>query len=428
MSVIIFIKDKIKVLLKYGKVVTITGLIQAIIQGLNITTGIFIIRWLPTQEYGLYTIANTLLGTMTVLADGGIASALMARLGKEWDDKGKVNIIISTALRIRKYFSIGTLAICIPILIYLLSKNNATTFELFLISLSVSINFFAVIFTSILELLMKMQKNLIDLQKNQLKVSIIRFISIVVIIPFSPVSTYAILTNAAPRILGNLELNKKILQFIKIAKEYSKIEEKEIIKIIKRLYPSAIYYSFSGQITIWITSVIGATKIVAELGALNRVSVILSLMTSIYGLIIIPNYAKIKYGKAELKRYTMSIIIVNTLILILFVLFMYLFRFNILNLLGKQYINLSSPFILSVIAGCMNLISALCYSLSIARGWVINPFILVVSNITGTILGVYIYGMHNISDVLQFNVFTASIALAINFLYIFYKLESMQDA
>ena len=58
------------------KLITITGLAQVIVQAVGFISGILVIRLLPVQEYALYTLANTMLGTMTVLSDGGISTSV----------------------------------------------------------------------------------------------------------------------------------------------------------------------------------------------------------------------------------------------------------------------------------------------------------------------------------------------------------------
>ena len=53
----------------WGKLITITGGAQVIVQAATLSSGIVIIRLLSTREYALYTIANAMLGTMNILAD-----------------------------------------------------------------------------------------------------------------------------------------------------------------------------------------------------------------------------------------------------------------------------------------------------------------------------------------------------------------------
>src|SRR5438270_1038562 len=104
--------------IEWGKLIALTGSAQILVQGLGFICGIFIIRMLPTKEYALYTLANTMLGTMTILADGGIATGVMFRGGRVWNDRQKLGKVLATGLDLRKKFAIGSLLIALPVLFY----------------------------------------------------------------------------------------------------------------------------------------------------------------------------------------------------------------------------------------------------------------------------------------------------------------------
>jgi O-antigen/teichoic acid export membrane protein len=102
----------------WAKLISMTSFAQAIVQGMGFISGILVIRWLPTQEYAMYTIANAMLGTMTVLADGGIASGVMSQGGQAWKDQTKLGTVIVTGMHLRRKFAIGSLLFAIPALFF----------------------------------------------------------------------------------------------------------------------------------------------------------------------------------------------------------------------------------------------------------------------------------------------------------------------
>ena len=57
---------------KWTKAIAITTTAQVGVQVVSFISGIVIIRMLSVTEYALYTLANTMLGTMTILSDAGI--------------------------------------------------------------------------------------------------------------------------------------------------------------------------------------------------------------------------------------------------------------------------------------------------------------------------------------------------------------------
>jgi hypothetical protein len=88
--------------------------------------GILIIRLSPVQEYAFYTLANTMLGTMTVLSDGDISTGVMDQGGKVCKDKEKLGVVLATGLDLRRKFAIGSLLVSAPVLLYLLMHNKAS--------------------------------------------------------------------------------------------------------------------------------------------------------------------------------------------------------------------------------------------------------------------------------------------------------------
>ena len=134
---------------------------------LALLRGILIIRLLPVQEYAFYTLANTMLGTMTVLADGGITTGVMAQGGKVWQNKEKLGIVLVTGLELMKNFGIGSLIISLPVLFYLLLHNGASWLMSSLIVLSMIPAFYASMSDSLLEIVPKLHQTILPLQRNQ---------------------------------------------------------------------------------------------------------------------------------------------------------------------------------------------------------------------------------------------------------------------
>lgn len=84
------------------KLFIVTGGAQILIQAIGFISGIMVIRLLSPQEYAYYVLANTVLGTMVVLADGGVSSGVMSQGAKVWQDKIKLGLVFSTGIHLRK--------------------------------------------------------------------------------------------------------------------------------------------------------------------------------------------------------------------------------------------------------------------------------------------------------------------------------------
>ena len=243
--------------LHWGKLISITGSAQIIVQAVGFVSGLLVIRLLPVHEYALYTLANTMLGTMTLLADGGISSGVMAHGAKVWQNDKKLGVVLATGLDLRRKFAIASLIVAVPILIYLLLHNDASWLSTILIVISLIPAFFAALSDSLLEIVPKLHQEILPLQKNQVVVGLVRLLLTALTIFIFPFTFIAILASGLPRLWGNIQLRKITNGFADSKQEPDPVVRKDILKLVKRNLPGAIYFCSSGQISIWLISVFG---------------------------------------------------------------------------------------------------------------------------------------------------------------------------
>lgn len=406
----------------WTKAVTVTGTAQIIVQAVGFLSGILVIRLLPVKEYALYTIANTMLGTMTILSDGGISAGVMAQGGKVWRDKEKLGAVLATGLDLRRKFAIGSLIVSIPILMYLLLHQGASWLTAMMITLSLIPAFYAALSDSLLEIVPKLHQAILPLQKNQVTVGIGRLVLSAITLFIFPWTAVAILASGIPRIYGNYQLRRISNDFITKEKSPDPKVRKEILEMVKRILPGAIYYAFSGQITIWLISFFGKTTAVAQLGALGRIAMLLTIFNVLISTLIVPRFARLSEIKTILLQRFIQILTVLFLAMIAIVGLVYLFPNQILWILGRNYAGLELELVLSVIGSCLSLIAGIAFSLYTSRGWVIQPVILIIVNLVSVIGLLLFVDVSSLRGVLFLNIGTAIIAFLINTLYCFSKI------
>jgi hypothetical protein len=267
---------------EWGKLISLTGSAQMLVQAIGLISGIFIIRLLPTQEYALYTLANTMLGTISLLADGGISSGTLASGGRVWQNPVELGKVVVTGMHLRRKFAIASLAISLPILFYLLITHGASWLSSVLIVLSLVPAFYAALSDNILEIPLKLNQDIAPLQKNQVAANIVRIVLLFGSLFLLPFTYVAILANGLPRIWANIKLRKVGERFADYKQEPDPHIRKDILHMVKRTMPSAIYFCVSSQITIWLISVFGNTESIAKIGALGRLTTLLTLFTVVF--------------------------------------------------------------------------------------------------------------------------------------------------
>ncbi|WJS94222.1 polysaccharide biosynthesis protein [Flavobacterium johnsoniae] len=418
---------KYETIISWGKLISITGSAQILIQALGFASGILVIRLLPVEEYALYTLANTMLGTMTILADGGISTGIMSQGAKVWQDKEKLGAVLATGLYLRRKFAVGSLLVATPVLMYLLLHNNASWLTTLLIVGALIPAFFAALSDSLLEIVPKLHQDIVSLQKNQVSVGIVRFLFLGLTMFIFPWAFIALLANGIPRVIGNVKLRKIADKFADKTQKSDPAVEKEVMQIVKKILPGAIYFCISGQITIWLISVFGNTTAVAQLGALGRLAVLLNIVSVLINTLIVPRFARLAPKRNDLLKkvlYTICLILLLSGILLLLVA---IFPEQILMVLGKSYKGLSYEMILSVLIGCVNLGISIFISFSSSRGWVINPILTMVFNIFGTVFPLFFVDVSTINGVLMLSLFSSLWGLVIYGTFTFLKIFKLDN-
>jgi O-antigen/teichoic acid export membrane protein len=418
---------KYDTIVNWGKLISITGSAQIIVQAVGFASGILIIRLLPIQEYAFYTLANTMLGTMTVLADGGITTGVMAQGGKVWQDKEKMGVVLATGLDLRKRFAIGSLLVSVPILFYLLLHNGASWLTSLLIALALIPAFYAALSDSLLEIVPKLHQTILPLQKNQVGVGLGRLLLTGLTMFIFPWAFIGILAAGIPRILGNIQLRKMGYEFADKFQKPDKEIRNEIIVLVKQIMPTSIYYCVSGQITIWLVSIFGNTTSLAQLGALGRLSMILTIFSAIVTILIVPRFAKLASDKKILLQHYIQIMLTLLVLLCFIVLFVYFFPKPILWILGKDYKDLNYELLLSIIGSCIGLLSGIVFSLYSSRGWALSPLVLITINLLAIIIFASLLDLSSIKGALFLNIALGLVALLQTTLFCIFKIIQIKN-
>src|SRR5947207_3947645 len=81
---------------------------------------------LEQREYAFFTIANTMQGTLNLLADIGVSVGLVSIGGRVWQDRSRFSQLISTALYLRRRLALLPMIAVTPLLYFMLAKTAAS--------------------------------------------------------------------------------------------------------------------------------------------------------------------------------------------------------------------------------------------------------------------------------------------------------------
>lgn len=410
--------------LQWGKLVSITSLSQLLVQGVGFVSGILIIRLLPVEEYAFYTLANAMLGTMTVLADGGISAGVMTEGGKVWQDKKKLGAVLSTGLYLRHKFAIYSLLVCLPVLYYLLTANGANIITTLLITAAMIPAFYASLSDSLLQIVPKLHQNILPLQKNQMAVGISRLFLTTLTIFIFPLAYIMILANGLSRILGNIKLRKIAYNLAdKNPSVINFVVKKDILVIVSKTMPGNIYYALSGQVTIWLISIFGSTENIAEIGALSRLTMLLVVINILISTLIIPRFSRLDSTNKEIVKLFTKLIVILLIICVFVIITLSFFTPFLLQILGSEYSHLNYEFNLLIISTCASFLSSTIYGLLANRGIILNPYLFYSVVLISQVTCLIIFDISLISGVIYFGIFPAIVGFIFRIIHFYYTMN-----
>lgn len=404
------------------KLISLVGSTEILLKGIGFITGILIVRLLPVQEYAFYTLANTMAGTLIVLTDGGVSNGVMSMSGKVWKDPDKLGTVLATGLDLRRKFALVIFLVAAPIIIYLLLLNKASWLTAVLILLSLIPAFYADLSDSLLEITPKLHQDITNLQKNQLTVGFGRLLLTFLTIFIFPWTFVILLASGLPRIYGNFKLKEINEKFVNKHQKPDPIVRKEILRVVARVLPNVIFFAFSGQISIWILSILGSTDVLASMGALGRFTILIGLFTSLLSTLFVPRFSRLEDNKSSVLKAFLFFQFLLFLFSGFVMLVVYLFPTQMLWILGTSYKGLSSELFLIMLANCIGLIASMTGNLIGSRGHFLNPILVIVINLGSLTLGFFIWDLSTLTGILHYSIFYTCVSLLMTYSFSFYKL------
>jgi len=412
--------------IRWGKLLSVIASAQMLIQGLGFLSGFLVIHMLSTHEYGLYTLAYAMLGTITTLADAGIGSGVMASGGRVWQDRAALSGVLATGMSLRRKFALATFAISLPVLLYMLVRHDAGWLTASLIILALIPAFVAMLTQDLLAVPLRLHQDVTPLQKNDLLGNAGRLVILAGGLFLFPLTVVAVLANGLPRIWANMQLRRLASRFVDLSAPPDPVAQKEILAIVKRTLPGTIYYCVSGQISVWLISIYGNTSSIAEIGALGRLSALLTVLGAVWSTVVTPRFARLPANSKLLLSTFLKIFAAVTLLVILIPALVYLFPTQVLYILGRSYASLTTEVVLSALGGCMSMMVGWLYAISLTRGWVMSPVISITLSIVVQIVLILLLNLSSTTNVLIYAILNSAWGLVMYSGYFFYKIAELR--
>ena len=350
------------------------GSVQVVIQATGFLGGILLVRSLSKADYAWFTIANTFVSIVSMLADSGVSAALSSIGGAIWQDNARFGSLIRTALSLRRRLFFATIVVVTPVFVWLLAKNQAPP-----ATIGVLIGFSILGFTfqltgGILGVVITLRQDLRRMQSLAFGAALLRLALIVAACAIFIDARVAVLVGIFGPAMNSWFLRRWVRESVEWDAPQSIEYLGRILSVVKKQAPLTIFYCIQGQILVGIVSIFGSKERVAEIGALGRFGMIFAVIASVINGVIVPRFARCQEPAVLRRRYWQTVtgfaLLAGALVSITA-----LFPKLLLWVLGAKYASLENEVWLMMLSSGLGALYAMQHALTFSKAWIARAWI-----------------------------------------------------
>ena len=387
---------------------------QAAVQFIGFLSGILLVRHLNQHEYAYFTIANTMQGTINVLADIGISIGLISIGGRVWKDRRRFGELVTTALRLRRRLAIAATLIVAPVLYYMLVKNGASLFYALALVGIVLAGLFIQLSVGVLSVVPRLHSEIGRIQTIDLTGAITRLILLVALLFLFLNAAIAVAVGAATILFQYWMLRRYVACVVDLDALENSEDAVAMRGFIRNQAANAIFYCLQGQITVFLISFFGtrATS-VAEVGALGRLAMIFAVLSNLLTNVFAPAFARCQSPRRLRWQYAgvVGAVAVFSAVVLGAAAF---FPQACLFVLGKQYAHLEHELVLMVAGAVASAMAGTLWALNSSKAWITGSWLYIPVTLATQAALIPVIDFSSVRGVLIFNLVSVLPSLLLN--------------
>jgi O-antigen/teichoic acid export membrane protein len=386
---------------------------QAAVQFIGFLSGIVLVRHLSQEEYAYFTIANTMQGTINVLADIGISIGLVSIGGRVWQDRRRFGELINTALGLRRKLGFFATAIITPLLFFMLMKNGASLFYTIVLVAAVLGGLYVQLTMGVLSVVPRLHSNTSKIQAIDLTGAVARLVVIVALVFVFLNAGVAVAIGAAVLVLQYWMLRRYVVSVVDLDAPENDDDRMAMRGFIRNQAANAVFYCLQGQITVFLISFFGRASSVAEVGALARLAMIFAVLSNLLANVFAPAFARCQSPRRLRWQYAAIVggVAAFSLAVVLGAAF---FPKAFLFVLGSKYAHLEQELVLMVASAVASALTGTFWALNSSRAWITGSWLYIPLTLATQAAMIPFTDFSSVRSVLVFNLVSALPNLLLN--------------
>ncbi|HEV2804048.1 MAG TPA: hypothetical protein VGW57_03860 [Chthoniobacterales bacterium] len=397
-----------------ARVVGNFAFVQGAVQVIGFLSGILLIRHLDQREYAYFTIANTMQGTLNVLADIGISIGLVSIGGRVWHDRHRFGQLVNTALGLRRKLGLASVIAVVPILYLLLVKNGAATGYTALLIVAVLVGLVAQLSIGVLSVVPRLRSDISRIQTIDLTGAVARLLALASLIYLFLNGAVALAVGSATLLLQYWMLRRYVAGVIDVAAPENPEDRAAMVGFIRSQAANAVFFCLQGQITVFLISIFGRNvSSIAEVGALGRLAMIFAVLSHLLTNVFAPAFARCQ-DRTKLRWQYAAILSAVAAFSAAIVGAAYFFPEQFLFVLGNKYAHLGRELLLMVGGAVIMAMASTLWALNAAKAWVAGSWLYIPLTLGTQLALIPVTDFASVSGVLTFNLISAIPSLLLN--------------
>jgi len=397
-----------------ARVVGNFAFVQGVVQVIGFLSGILLIRRLDQREYAYFTIANTMQGTLNVLADIGISVGLVSIGGRVWQDRHRFGQLVKTAGGLRRKLGAIAAIVVTPVLYFMLVKNGApVSFTLILIALVLA-GLAVQLSLGVLGVVPRLHSDIKRIQTIDLVGASVRFLILAALMFVFLNSAVAVAVGSVTLFLQYWMLRGYAARVIDFDAPENDEDRHAMQRFIRHLAANAVFFCFQGQITVFLISFFGRNVAsVAEVGALGRLAMVFTVLTNLLSNVFGPAFARCQDPRRLRWQYAAIVGGVTAVSLVLIAAAV-LFPGAFLFVLGAKYGHLEHELVLMVSGAVIGALTGTFWTLNASKAWIAGSWLYIPLTLAAQMALIPITDFSSVRSVLLFNLLSALPNLLLN--------------
>ena len=397
--------------LRWGLIVAEFGAVQVAVQVFTALAGLLIVRSLAKPEYALFAIANSMQMTCNLLAERGLGIGLRSIGGQLCNDRRRFGELLSTALGLRRRFAFMSFVICLPLTAWMLWRNGAAPLQTIGLCLALVLGCLGGLGCSVWNVSPQLHGEYRRLQNLDLGNSALRLTLLSALALTRLSALLAALVGVAGNWFQAFYLRRWAQERAELSLAPTLDHQRALGSLSARWLPNVIFFSLQGQLTLLIITVFGSVDQVANMTALGRLAILLTVVSQVYSQVLTPRFTRCQES-ARLRRLYLTLVGATAVGLLPLVGAAWIYPEPLLWLLGESYRELGQECGWVIAAAYVGQIASVMWSLNSSKAWIrIQSFAFIPAIVTAQAAAAMLLDLRQFHDLLIFNFVSAAAPL-----------------